>query len=316
LGLEFEIRDEFKTFIKRPSEEEVMVLEEQILRDGVLHPLTVWKEENVLIDGHTRLEICKKHNIKYEVQVVSLKDKDHVKAWMAKNQIGRRNLKPDQIQYLRGFHYNVLKNDLGAQKGSTHNPRGIGGKSNKSDFDKVEKISTLANHDTGPSITKTGEKIAVETGVTEKTVRNNAKFASSVDAVASMFKEKQNEIRNQILDNEIKITKKALGEIALLVSGEDLDGAMKMFLEETNPKKKKPRKKTKEVKNKNNDFEIEGFYQETPEMDNADFAETAKEIVRICVFHLKRIKQTDPGKDEAFNELIKWLEENKNEKKR
>ena len=238
MGLSFEIRDEFKKFIDRPRDEEFSILEEQILRDGVRHPLTIWKEENVLIDGHTRLSICQKHNIPYEVEALSFESADHVKAWMAKNQIGRRNLTAMQVSFLRGFQYEVAKKDLGAQKGN-ENASVLNVKN------EVEKISTSFPNDTG--ITKTGEKIAVETGVTEKTVRNDAKFAKNVILVSNLF-EDPNSTKNSILTGKTKISKKALAEIAVIAEGGDIDQAKKIFQEESAPKKTKKKLTNKKRK--------------------------------------------------------------------
>ncbi len=95
-------------------------------------------------------------------------------AWMAKNQLGRRNVTPLQASYLRGFRYISEVKDVGGQEGIVNNPRGLGGKSSKQ-IDDREKISLSSKE---PKTT--AEKIAKETGVTDRTIKNDAKFADAV----------------------------------------------------------------------------------------------------------------------------------------
>ena len=64
-------------------------------------------------------------------------------AWMAKNQLGRRNVTPLQASYLRGFRYISEVKDVGVQEGVVNNARG----SNqyvKNVEDKGENFSPLS----------------------------------------------------------------------------------------------------------------------------------------------------------------------------
>ena len=68
-------------------------LEQQILNDKVCRePLTIWEEMKILIDGHTRLKICQKHKIPYEITMLPCKDRDAVVEWIFKNQKNKRNM--------------------------------------------------------------------------------------------------------------------------------------------------------------------------------------------------------------------------------
>lgn len=84
------IDKEFKALIPPLTDEEYNGLEESILNDGCRDALVLW--ENILIDGHNRYEICKKHNIPFKTEIKELADRDEVKLWMMKNQLARRNL--------------------------------------------------------------------------------------------------------------------------------------------------------------------------------------------------------------------------------
>ena len=56
---------EFKSLIPPLSSEERSQLEENLLKEGCRDPLVVWRENNILLDGHNRFEICTHHNIHF-----------------------------------------------------------------------------------------------------------------------------------------------------------------------------------------------------------------------------------------------------------
>ena len=93
------IEKEFKDLLPPLTDEEFRQLEDNILQDGIRDPLVVWKTPSgneVLVDGHNRLKIAEKHNLKYETVYMTFDDFDDVKLWIYRNQIGKRNLIPFQ----------------------------------------------------------------------------------------------------------------------------------------------------------------------------------------------------------------------------
>lgn len=93
------IDPEFQNLIPPLTEEERAGLEELILREGCTDPLRIWhtEEGDILIDGNNRYEICLKHNLPYQVEVIpGLSTRDDVKRWMITNQFSRRNLNESQ----------------------------------------------------------------------------------------------------------------------------------------------------------------------------------------------------------------------------
>lgn len=84
------IKKEYKTLIPPLSPEEYKYLEENVVKDGVREPLVLWGD--VLIDGHNRYEICRKHGIPYETVNKDFKSDEEAKRWIILNQFGRRNL--------------------------------------------------------------------------------------------------------------------------------------------------------------------------------------------------------------------------------
>jgi ParB-like chromosome segregation protein Spo0J len=103
------ISDELKSLMPPLSPEERFQLEANILNEGCRDPLIVWKEEQILLDGHHRFAICERHGLTYTIQELTLPDMDAAKGWMIANQLGRRNLSPDQMAYYRGEQYNLQK---------------------------------------------------------------------------------------------------------------------------------------------------------------------------------------------------------------
>ena len=72
--------------------DEVASLESSILSQGCVHPLIVWKETGILIDGHNRLALCSEHNVPFQVKEASFKDRESVELWIIESQLGRRNV--------------------------------------------------------------------------------------------------------------------------------------------------------------------------------------------------------------------------------
>lgn len=87
------INAELKAFIPSLNSDEFKQLEENILVNGCRDPLVV-NQDDVLVDGHNRYEICTKHKINFEVVQRYFDDLDSTKEWMILNQFGRRNLEP------------------------------------------------------------------------------------------------------------------------------------------------------------------------------------------------------------------------------
>ena len=103
------IDPEFEGKIPSLREEELKQLEENILADGVvINPLIVW--DGVIVDGHNRYRILQKHpEIQFTTYEKKFTDRYAAIAWICKNQLGRRNLTPQQFKYLIGLQYEAEK---------------------------------------------------------------------------------------------------------------------------------------------------------------------------------------------------------------
>ena len=101
------IDDHFQSLIPPLSAEEKAQLEENIKVEGCRDTLITW--QGILLDGHNRFEICNRLNIPFRTMEIDLPDRDAAEDWIDKNQLGRRNLTPDQMSLLRGRRYNRAK---------------------------------------------------------------------------------------------------------------------------------------------------------------------------------------------------------------
>ena len=88
--MELKINEKFRTVAPPLSENEMRLLREDILANGCRDPLVVWN--STIVDGHHRYKICRENNIPFLVMEMEFKDEDEALIWIAKNQLGRRNL--------------------------------------------------------------------------------------------------------------------------------------------------------------------------------------------------------------------------------
>ena len=72
----FILDEEFRTLLPPLNPEDFNQLEQSILEDGCRDFLVVWAEEKVLIDGHNRFAICKKHGLPFGIELKSFADRD------------------------------------------------------------------------------------------------------------------------------------------------------------------------------------------------------------------------------------------------
>lgn len=84
------VDSEFRDLIPPLNEEELKLLEASLVADGCESPLIVWN--GVIVDGHNRYAICRKHEIPFAIQEKNFSSRDDAMLWMLRNQLGRRNL--------------------------------------------------------------------------------------------------------------------------------------------------------------------------------------------------------------------------------
>lgn len=88
--IELRIDPDLQAFITPLSTEEYHNLEADILANGCREPLVVWN--GVIVDGHHRYEICRRHDLDFKVREESFSSKMEAMLWMYKEQNCHRNL--------------------------------------------------------------------------------------------------------------------------------------------------------------------------------------------------------------------------------
>ena len=171
---QLEIDPEFRALIPPLSQEERMQLEENILRDGCRDPLVTWN--GVLLDGHNRYSICTAHGLFFDTIAIALTDREAAADWIDTNQLGRRNLTPDQASLLRGRRYNRAK---GKQGGDTPNRQNVA-------------LDLAAAH-----------------GVSDRTIERDGQFASAVETLKGVVED----IEERVMSGDVP-SKQAVVEAA------------------------------------------------------------------------------------------------------
>lgn len=189
---------EFADQIPPLTEEEFAQLEENILLEGtVLMPLIVWN--GVIVDGHNRYKIIQAHpELQYSTYEKSFPDRNAALAWICKNQLGRRNLTPEQKKYLIGKQY-------GAEKAAHGGSRGT-----KRDQATGEFTASYENHNLR-STGKTCDKIAKENHVGRDYVIKAGRYADGIDAADQV----EPGIRQEIFSGAICPVESAVQAVAL-----------------------------------------------------------------------------------------------------
>ncbi|MGK5027242.1 hypothetical protein [Janthinobacterium sp. RB2R34] len=85
------INQALQSYVDPLTESEYAALERSLLAEGCRDALVLWND--VLIDGHNRYAICRKHNIEFRtIQNSSFESLDDVMLWMIDNHLARRSV--------------------------------------------------------------------------------------------------------------------------------------------------------------------------------------------------------------------------------
>src|SRR5436305_6162409 len=82
----------FQSLIPLQSRGEYLALDQSIQAEGCRDPLLVWKGQNVVLDGHTRRDLCIQHKKQVKVREVELPDEKAAMEYILQIQRQRRNL--------------------------------------------------------------------------------------------------------------------------------------------------------------------------------------------------------------------------------
>ena len=150
---EYIIDPEFRNLLPKKTSEQNEELKEMILREGIREPLVVWDEENILLDGHNRHEICLELNIKPPIKTLSFANRSEAKMWIVRTQSARRNMNTFQrVELALKF-----KDDFAVK--AKANQRAAGGAVPQKSVEPVEVVKEVAkmatvSHDTVRKVEK------------------------------------------------------------------------------------------------------------------------------------------------------------------
>lgn len=111
---------------------------------------------------------------------MEFESREHALNWIIANQLGRRNLNPNQIAYLRGKRYECEKKIVKNEKGINQYSKEV-----------------MRQNDAKPQWTR--NKLADEYGVGSKTIERNEHFSRVVDILPE-------EVKSSVLSGNEKIT--------------------------------------------------------------------------------------------------------------
>ena len=175
---QLKIDPEFQNQINPPSFEETHQLEMNILKEErVLNPIVTWN--GYIVDGHTRYQILRKYPfIPFEVIEKEFSSRYEALAWICKNQLGRRNLTPEQKKFL-----------IGKQAEAEKRIKSFHG----NQYTLASESGLVQNE---PDRTKHGSrsKVAAEHGTSESYVYRAEQFAKGVEAAEEAVPGVQEEI--------------------------------------------------------------------------------------------------------------------------
>ena len=183
---QLKIDPEFQRQINPPTFEEKHQLEMNILKEErVLNPIITWN--GYIVDGHTRYQVLQKYPfIPFEVIERKFSNRYEALAWICKNQLGRRNLTPEQKKFLIGKQYHSEKSTRGGNHGNQY--------------------TQVANCqiDNLPPVENTTERIAKENNVSPSFVIRAEQFMKTVELMEKYCPG----IQEEILSGKLKLSQR------------------------------------------------------------------------------------------------------------
>lgn len=187
---ELKIDLDFEHVIPAISQDEYNTLEQNILDDGkVNEPLVVWN--SFIVDGHSRYKILLKHpEIPFTTVERDFQNKFFAIMWICRNQIGRRNLKPQNMKYLIGKLYESERLARGEHR--NHEKSGENQMGQNDPFDHGTRT-----------------ELAKDTGKSESYIKRAFEVAQGVDCAEEVCPGFVREYR----DGKIKASDKEIAEV-------------------------------------------------------------------------------------------------------
>ena len=194
--INLKIDPEFQSQIPPLTDDEFKQLEENILKEGkLISPLIVWN--NTLVDGHNRYAILQKHpEIYFSTMPLRFENREEAIAWICRNQLGRRNLSPEQKRYLLGKQYEAERKAAKIFRGNQYT---------------LAKKSGGTHDDNHHSGKKTCDRIAEENGVSRASVLRASHYTRGIDIADNLSPG----IKQKVFSGEVKFTNEEMSKLVL-----------------------------------------------------------------------------------------------------
>jgi len=227
------IDNEFKNLIPPLTAEEYSQLEQNCIDYGIRDSLIITalpgENDTVLIDGHNRFEIAQKNNLAYNVKRLDFPDREAVKEWIIKNQLGRRNIPT----YVRAELALKLKPVI-AEKAKENNSKGGQGCQISDKVDTKKELAKAAgvSHDTIHKVEKIQEKApeAVKDALRRGEMSINQVYGwIAKEEHPDKYKQAAKDLRDAKKRNEEFEEQKADGVVDLADAKQNKDDREKIF---------------------------------------------------------------------------------------
>lgn len=209
------IDEEFQKLIPPLTDDEYRQLEENCIKEGIREAILVWDrgDDLVIVDGHNRYKIAREHNLKWSHKVMNFESREDVKAWIRRNQLGRRNVdlltkgellediekyeaqkaKKRQATSTGGNSPQLVENLPQADNGKVRDKMGAMIGVSGRQYDRIKKI----NHEATPQV-----KQAVRDGKLSINQAYNSTFPKVLDPVREA-KEEHEEFKEKVKDGVV-----------------------------------------------------------------------------------------------------------------
>lgn len=151
---------DFMHLIYPMDEKDRFRLVASLLKHGCIDPITVWND--TIVDGHKRYEICKQHNIPFNIESTSFDCKESAMMWICRKEIERPNLPYPMKKYLMGLYYRLSKYTSGRL---------------------LKEKETLPDGDYPRKKQDTAELVAKSFHLSAPSIRKYARFSKAVDRI-------------------------------------------------------------------------------------------------------------------------------------
>jgi hypothetical protein len=162
--VDLQVDADFEAVLPRPGAAQRVALHASLLaHGGTHHYLLLWAGTSILIDGIERYRFCRTHDLWLWIGEIVLPDRRAVIEYIRREQLGARNLDRLAASVIRGEHYLGRKVGHGGDR-------------------KSERAKSSGNN---CRLIDTARQVSAELGVSERTLRSDARWAQMVADVAA-----------------------------------------------------------------------------------------------------------------------------------